>query len=76
MKKKTLIKFFSIIFAIILFSIFIGSQPGDVIKEINRVQVRNLRDYQSLIKKSGRNKPVLFLIKRGGQTFYTSLKVS
>lgn len=53
-----------------------GIQPGDVIKEVNRKPVRNLKDYDSLMGKTEKGKPVLFLIKRGGQTFYVSIRVS
>ena len=53
-----------------------GIQPGDVIKEVNRKPVRSLKDYDSLMGKTEKGKPVLFLIKRGGQTFYVSIKVS
>jgi len=53
-----------------------GIQPGDVIREVNRVPVSNLKDYGAALKKSGKNKPVLLLIKRGGQTFFVSIAVS
>ena len=53
-----------------------GLQPGDVIMEVNRTPVDNTGEYASAIKKSGKNKPVLFLIKRGGQTFYVTIQVS
>jgi serine protease Do len=53
-----------------------GIQPGDLIKEVNRVPVSNLKEYGAALEKSGKNKPVLFLIKRGGRTFYVSVSVS
>lgn len=53
-----------------------GMQPGDVIKEVNRHPVRNLNDYSDAMEKAGRGKPVLFLIRRGTQTFYLSIKIS
>jgi serine protease Do len=53
-----------------------GIQAGDIIKETNRVPVNNLREFESALGKSGRNKPVLFLIKRGSSTFYVSIETS
>jgi serine protease Do len=53
-----------------------GIQPGDVIKEVNRIQISNLKDYEASLKKSGKNRPLLFLIKRGSQTFFVTIGVS
>ena len=53
-----------------------GIQPGDVIKETNRVPVNNLSDFESAVSRSGKNKPVLFLVKRGAATFYVSIAAS
>jgi serine protease Do len=53
-----------------------GMQPGDVIKEVNRVPVSNLKEYGSALARTGKGRPVLFLIKRGGQTFFVSISVS
>ncbi|OGP89949.1 MAG: peptidase [Deltaproteobacteria bacterium RBG_16_48_10] len=50
-------------------------QAGDVIKEIGRKPVRNLKDYEEGIAKMQRSKSVLFFISRGGQTFYASIKI-
>ncbi len=50
-----------------------GLQAGDVIKEVNRVPVKNIQEYNSAMKKSGENKPVLFLIRRDSQTFYVTI---
>ena len=52
-----------------------GIQPGDVIKEINHHQIRNLNEYDSAMGRTEVGKPLLFLIKRGGQTFYISIKI-
>lgn len=52
-----------------------GIQAGDVIKEVNRRPVRNLKDYREDISKA-RKGAMLFLIKRGGQTFYVSIRIS
>jgi serine protease Do len=53
-----------------------GIQAGDVIKETNRVPVNNIRDFETALRKSGKNKPVLLLIKRGAATFYVSITAS
>ncbi len=53
-----------------------GIQVGDLIKEVNRVPVRSLNEYNSALNKSARNKPLLFLVKRGTQTFYVTIKIT
>ena len=53
-----------------------GIQVGDIIKEINRKPIRNMKDYESGLSGWERGKPLLLLIKRGGQTFYVSIKAS
>ena len=50
-------------------------QVGDVIKEIGRRPVRNLKDYQEAMAKMQRSKSILLFVSRGGQTFYASLKM-
>lgn len=51
-------------------------KPGDVIKEVNRKPVNNIKDYTDALGKTEKGKPVLFLIKRSGQTFYVSIGTS
>ncbi len=53
-----------------------GLQVGDVIKEVNRAAVKDLSDYNSAIRKSGRNKPLLLLVKRGGQAYYVTVQTA
>jgi serine protease Do len=53
-----------------------GIQAGDVIKEVNRKPVKDLKDYEVAMGKASKGSPVLLLIRRGGQTFYVSIKVS
>jgi serine protease Do len=50
-----------------------GIQPGDVIREANRVSVNNVKEFEAALTKSGKSKPVLLLLKRGAQTFYLSI---
>lgn len=52
-----------------------GINRGDIIKEINRTEIRNLQDYKDAIKKAGKNKTILLLIQRGSGTFYTAIKI-
>jgi len=52
-----------------------GIQEGDLIKEINRKSVKDMKTYQGLmgsIKKGGN---VLFRIKRGGMNLFVSLRL-
>lgn len=52
-----------------------GMQIGDIIKEVNRSPIRNLKEYESLIEKIiDVNRPILFLIKRGNQSLYISIR--
>ena len=53
-----------------------GMQAGDVVEEVNRIPIKDVNDYNLAITKSGRNKPVLFLIKRGGQTYYVTIQIT
>ncbi len=55
---------------------FAGIRAGDVVKEVNHTPISNLRDYEAAMKKSKKGEPVLFLVKRGEQTFYVSIAVS
>jgi serine protease Do len=50
-----------------------GLQAGDVIKEMNRKAVGNLNDYEKAMARAQKGKPVLLLIKRGGQTLYVTI---
>ena len=49
---------------------------GDVIKEVGRNPIRNLKEYQDVMAKMQRSKSLLLFVSRGGQTFYTSIKIS
>lgn len=53
-----------------------GIQTGDVIKEVNREAVRNVDDYYAAMKKTGKNKPLLLLLKRGAQAFFVTIRLS
>ncbi len=51
-----------------------GIEEGDVIKEINRTPVKDVRDYQAAITKTKKGSAILFLLKRGKMTFYASIR--
>jgi serine protease Do len=53
-----------------------GLAPGDVIKEVDRIPVNKLSDYNAVIRKVAGDKAVLLMVKRGGRTFYATLNVS
>jgi len=47
-----------------------GIEPGDLIKEVNRKPVRTVRDFETAPMKGEK---VLLLVKRGKETFYTTV---
>jgi len=46
---------------------------GDLIKEVNRRRVRNVRDFKRALAKAKETESLLLLIKRGEHTFYVAL---
>ena len=53
-----------------------GIKAGDVVKEVNHKSVKDLKDYNNAMAMTEKGKPVLLLMKRGGQTFYISMDAS
>ncbi|MFZ2444744.1 MAG: DegQ family serine endoprotease [Syntrophobacteraceae bacterium] len=49
-------------------------RPGDLIKEVNRKKVQNIRDYKQITEKMKKGEPLLLLVKREGNTFYIAIK--
>jgi serine protease Do len=49
-------------------------RPGDVIREVNRQRIQNLRDYNQAIQKVRKGESLLLLVKRGKNTFYVAIK--
>jgi serine protease Do len=49
-------------------------RPGDLIQEVNRQKIQNLRDYNQALQKLKKGESLLLLIKRGKNTFYVALK--
>jgi serine protease Do len=52
-----------------------GFQPGDIILEINGEPITSTDDYTKVLERSDKEKPILFLVKREGNTIYIALKV-
>ncbi len=52
-----------------------GIQEGDLIKEVNRKPVKDLKTYQTLIGSLKKGGNVLFRIKRGGMNLFVSLRL-
>ncbi len=50
-----------------------GLKPGDVIKKIDEMTIRNLEDYQAASKRGGQKTRVL-LIKRGENMYFVAVK--
>jgi serine protease Do len=48
---------------------------GDIIKEINRKGIKNLRDYRMAMDKAAKEDTILFLVQREGQTLYLTINL-
>ncbi len=51
-----------------------GLRPGDIIKEVNRKEVKNLGQFRAAMKKAENDSHLLLLIERGEGSFYVVLK--
>jgi serine protease Do len=51
-----------------------GIMRGDVIKEVNKSPIKNVRAYNLAIKKAMKEGTILFLVKRGKNSIYIALK--
>ena len=51
-----------------------GIQPGDVIKQVDRMKIRNVNEYNKRIAAAPKGENLLFLIERGGGNFFVVLK--
>lgn len=52
-----------------------GLRRGDIIREINRVPIKDMDDYRSATGGFKAGKNILMLIERGGGTFYLSIRI-
>ncbi len=48
---------------------------GDIIKEIDRKGIKNLRDYRMAMDKAAKEDTILFLLQREGQTLYLTINL-
>ena len=53
-----------------------GLQRGDLIKEVNKVEVKTTGDFNKEIRGIKRGEPMAFLVQRGQNTFYIGLEAS
>ncbi len=51
-----------------------GLRRGDVILEVNRQKVKDEKDFVRIMEMTKPGQGVLFLVSRGGSTFFVSLK--
>ena len=49
---------------------------GDIIKEVNRQKIQNVRDWKQTTEKMKKGEPLLLLVKRGPNTFYVAIKAA
>jgi serine protease Do len=53
-----------------------GLRRGDVVAEVNRRPVHNVRQYEKALEASGKGKSVLFLVRRGENTIFLAVRPS
>jgi serine protease Do len=52
-----------------------GVQPGDIIKEVNRKPVKDLKTYQTLIDNHKKENPLLLRLKRKDSNLFVSIRL-
>lgn len=52
-----------------------GLQPGDVIQEINRQEIKSVKDYEKAASALKKDQPALLLINRRGASLFLTVKV-
>ncbi len=53
----------------------IGARPGDVIRQIDEITIKNLKNFESAIVKYRYKTSVIILLQRGEQSYYISVKL-
>ena len=48
-------------------------RPGDIVKQVNGIQIKDKHDFDKFIDKYGKNDSFLLVIKREGRLFYLSI---
>ena len=51
-----------------------GLRKGDIILELNRKEIKDLKDYKKIINKVRKKQTILFLVRRKNSTIYVALK--
>ncbi|MFZ0930078.1 MAG: DegQ family serine endoprotease [Syntrophobacteraceae bacterium] len=51
-------------------------RQGDIVQEVNRQKIQNVRDWKQATDKMKKGEPLLLLIKRGANTFYVAIKAA
>ena len=49
-------------------------RQGDIVEEVNRQKIQNVRDWKQATEKMKKGEPLLLLVKRGSNTFYVAIK--
>ena len=52
----------------------VGLEPGDVIRQIENIQISNLNDFRDALIKLPLEAHAVFLIQRGSRGYYVTLK--
>jgi serine protease Do len=52
-----------------------GLQQGDLIKEVNRVAVRTVQDFNRAIRHLGSGDSIALRVRRGENTFYAAMQI-
>lgn len=53
-----------------------GIKKGDIIKEVDRKQIGNLKDFNKIVSTTKKSETVLLFVARGDKKFYVTLKAS
>lgn len=52
----------------------VGIEAGDVIRQVEGVQIRNMEDFREVMMKLGQQRSVVFLVQRGERGYYVTLE--
>ncbi|NKE72900.1 DegQ family serine endoprotease [Candidatus Manganitrophus noduliformans] len=53
-----------------------GLRQGDILVEVNRKPLKNVKEYETMISKMKKDQTVLLLVDRGGRTFFMAVRPS
>ncbi len=51
----------------------VGLSPGDVILEVDREKIKDINDFERIMKNAIKRSPILFLVRRGKATIYITI---